>query len=669
MFPEGISFEQVDPYNLVKGSKFVSKNAFKKHLRAYCVKHRHQVKFKDSNNYKIRVNWNVKHTCNGNIKGENRCANPEFVADWYMHRLETLGSKNKIPDPESLANEFNKTIKVNIKYHTAWRARNIVLQKLHGSYEEQYKKIPAFCEMVKEKMPGSVASFSYGSTDNTFLSMTLCFKPAIEGFLDGCRKIIGLDACHLYGKYGGVLLVATGLDGQNGLVPLGIMVCRNETIENWKIFLKDLKAILGEDLYFTIISDKQKGISEACDKYFCLDEHILCFRHLMKNFKKYFKSYSLHVHFWNAAKCYKKRHYQQHMDKLFVEDEKAALYLIDQKPENWSRSHFSNDSKCEHINNNFSESFNNMAKPFRDKPIITLAQMYNKLVMGLFFKRRNESWQDGEIVPKAMKLITKMQDLNHLFELTGAVRGRVYEVRSVHDAAFVVDLSKKRCSCLQWQLRGFLCQHVIVALTPLRPNWVDYCDPVYSVEYYKKTYAPEFEPLSAEIDWNILVEFINPPVIIRKTGRPRKKRIPSYDEAGSVKKMRKCKKCGVYGHYAITCAGGEVGKNPKGEKPRTCVDGSTSSTHVPEPPKRKYNRKKPVVSASAGASTTAKDGMKNQNNSESSKQGAAKGRKRKASSQPAFNQTNQHVGSVNNKVTFTVADPKGKKKPKKYMKV
>ncbi|XP_026417243.1 uncharacterized protein LOC113312721 [Papaver somniferum] len=629
MFPEGITFEQVDPYNLVKGSKFVSKNAFKKHLRAYCVKHRHQVKFKDSNNYKIRVkcihhektkcpmfiygrvlkgegttftliSWNVKHTCNGNVKEENRCANPEFVADWYMHRLETLGRKNKIPDPESLANEFNKTMKVNIKYHTAWRARNIVLQKLHGSYEEQYKKIPAFCEMVKEKMPGSVSSFSYGSTDNTFLSMTLCFKPAIEGFLDGYRKIIGLDACHL-----------------------------NETIENWKIFLKDLKAILGQDLHFTIISDKQKGISEACDKYFCLDEQRLCFGHLMKNFKKYFKSYSLHVHFWNAAKCYKKRHYQQHMDKLFAEDEKAALYLIDQKPK---------------------------------AGLGLISQMTAS-------RNESENWQDGEIVPKAMKLITKMQDLNHLFELTGDVRGRVYEVRSVHDAVFFVDLSKKSCSCLQWQLRGFPCQHAIVALTPLRPNWVDYYDPVYSVEYYKNTYAPEFEPLSAEIDWNILVEFINPPVIIRKTGRPRKKRIPSYDEAGSVKKMKKCKKCGVYGHYAITCAGGEVGKNPKGEKPRTCVDGSTSSTHVPEPPKRKYNRKKPVVSASTVASTTAKDGMKNQNNSESSKQGAAKGRKRKDSSQPAFNQTNQHVGSVNNKVTFTVADPKGKKKPKKYMKV
>ncbi|XP_026440663.1 uncharacterized protein LOC113339638 [Papaver somniferum] len=461
-------------------------------------------------------------------------------------------------------------------------------------------------------MPGSVASFSYGSTDNTFLSMTLFFKPAIEGFLAGCRKIIGLDACHLYGKYGDVLLAATGLDGQNGLVPLGIMVCRNETIEKWKIFLKDLKDILDEDLHFTIISDKQKGISEACDKYFCLDEHRLCFS-------------SMTNYYLATWQTFDEEFQEQHMDKLFAEDEKVALYLLDQKPECWSRSHFSNDIKCEHINNNFSESFKNMENPFRDKPIITLAQMYNKLVMGLFFKRRNESekWQDGQIVPKAMKLITKMQDLNHMFELIGAVRGKGYEPR------------------------GFPCQHDVCALTPLRPNWDDYCDPVYSVEYYKKTYAPEFEPLSAEIDWNILAEFINPHVIIRKTGRPRKKRIPSYDEAGSVKKMRKCKKCGIYGHYAVTCGGGE------------------------------YNKKKPVASVSAGASTTAKDGMKNNNSSktcvaESSKQGAAKSgqrSKRKASSQPAFNQTNKHVGSVNNKVTFTVADPKGKKKPKKYMKI
>lgn len=75
--------------------------------------------------------------------------NPAFVADWYMDRFKTLGNNAKIHDPESLAAEFNKTMRVNIKYHTSRRERNIVLQKLYGSFEEQHKKNPAFCEMVK----------------------------------------------------------------------------------------------------------------------------------------------------------------------------------------------------------------------------------------------------------------------------------------------------------------------------------------------------------------------------------------------------------------------------------------------------------------------------------------------------------------------------------------
>ncbi|KAI3930840.1 hypothetical protein MKX01_037286, partial [Papaver californicum] len=67
---------------------------------------------------------------------------------------------------------------------------------------------------------------------------------------------IGLDACHLTGKYGGVLMIATTLDGQNGLVPLGIHVFRSETIEKWTIFLNDLKEkLLGHPMPLTFISE------------------------------------------------------------------------------------------------------------------------------------------------------------------------------------------------------------------------------------------------------------------------------------------------------------------------------------------------------------------------------------------------------------------------------
>lgn len=103
------------------------------------------------------------------------------------------------------------------------------------------------------------------------------------------------DACHLNGKFGGALLAATALDGQNGLVPLGIMVCRNECFENWHIFLKHLApAISRHPMTLNFISDRQKGLLEAVHQLFPGCPHRFCNRHMLKNFKTHFRGSKLH---------------------------------------------------------------------------------------------------------------------------------------------------------------------------------------------------------------------------------------------------------------------------------------------------------------------------------------------------------------------------------------
>lgn len=37
-----------------------------------------------------------------------------------------------------------------------------------------------------------------------FQRIFISYTAQYEGFLDGCRPIIGLDACHLSGPYGGI---------------------------------------------------------------------------------------------------------------------------------------------------------------------------------------------------------------------------------------------------------------------------------------------------------------------------------------------------------------------------------------------------------------------------------------------------------------------------------
>ncbi|XP_026399324.1 uncharacterized protein LOC113295187 [Papaver somniferum] len=343
-------------------------------------------------------------------------------------------------------------------------------------------------------------------------------------------------------------MAATTLHGQNNLVPLGIKVCQSETKENWNVFLKDLAPAINAHHAgrITFIFDRQKGLLEAVPKVFPGARVRYCFRHLYKNFKKYYKAPTLHNSLWNACKAYKVKYFQDHFDSICKENADAGEYLRKEDPSTWSRAYFDPLSCCEHMNNNFSKSFNSMISNMRDKPIIQLGMMYGQLVMGLLFKRREES--------------------------------------------------------AKW-LRGFPYQDVVCALKLLRPNWKDYCAPYCSVEYYRTTYSDVVIPLEDIAEWPTNIN-LNPPPYQRKTGRPAKKRKRSYDEPETMVNKRKRGKCGsTAGHNRRTCAGGDVGKNQTGFKPSTEYDAENCTFTSRDQPESSTARVKAKVNRSIGTSS------------------------------------------------------------------
>ncbi|XP_026440039.1 uncharacterized protein LOC113338860 isoform X1 [Papaver somniferum] len=193
------------------------------------------------------------------------------------------------------------------------------------------------------------------------------------------------------------------------------------------MFLTDLRDMLNSHpMPLTFISDRKKGILEGVQAVFPKSHHRYCWRHLYLNFKKHYKGQKLYASLWNAAKCYKLMHFQKHMEEMRQENPLAVKYLEDAGVESWSRAFFDDTSKCEHLNNNFCESLNSMAKNLRDKPICKLLDLYNQLVMGIFHKRRTESatWNPKKLVPKAMKLIGKILKLVGAFDVLPPVLGK-----------------------------------------------------------------------------------------------------------------------------------------------------------------------------------------------------------------------------------------------------
>lgn len=162
------------------------------------------------------------------------------------------------------------------------------------------------------------------------------------------------------------------------------------------------------------------------------------------------------------------------MDEMLEVNSDAHEYLMDLDPKHWARSWFPHDVACEHINSNFSESFNNMAKKLRNKPIIKLVTMYTQLVNGLYYKRRKlaQTWQSGDLVPAAKDLIEVMESLRGNFDVDPAEEMKTYEVTNkITKKVFTVEIEEKTCTCRQWQLRKFPCVHATCVLHRLNPNW------------------------------------------------------------------------------------------------------------------------------------------------------------------------------------------------------
>ena len=73
-----------------------------------------------------------------------------------------------------------------------------------------------------------------------FDSFYVCFKAIADGWVEGYRRIIGLDGCFLKGVCRGQLLSAVGRDANNQLFPIAWAVVNVESKETWSWFLGEL---------------------------------------------------------------------------------------------------------------------------------------------------------------------------------------------------------------------------------------------------------------------------------------------------------------------------------------------------------------------------------------------------------------------------------------------
>ncbi|RYR68569.1 hypothetical protein Ahy_A03g015054 isoform F [Arachis hypogaea] len=199
-------------------------------------------------------------------------------------------------------------------YRRVWMAKQKAVALIYGDWDESYNKLPRWVLGVQLTMPGTVAVLRTstvrvgGQVDESqayFHRLFRTFPPCIEAFRH-CKPLVSIDGTHLYGKYGGTLLIAIAQDGNSNILPVAFALVEGENAESWAFFLSHLRQHVTPQPGLLVISDKHNGIKaalEAPDGGWLPPSayRAFCIRHVAANFALTFKDKDARRLLVNAA--------------------------------------------------------------------------------------------------------------------------------------------------------------------------------------------------------------------------------------------------------------------------------------------------------------------------------------------------------------------------------
>ncbi|KAL3381480.1 hypothetical protein AABB24_001550 [Solanum stoloniferum] len=503
--------------------------------------------------------YNPRHKCYRT--NTNTMCNSKFLAKYYKSRIVSQPCKKGWEIQDLVRTDMG----LYVGKFVCLKARKMVLKKIMGDHVAEFSRIYDYRDMFLESNPESTCVVKVTNCDDgkkLFHSFYICFSALKKGFIEGCRKCIGLDGCFLKGISKGQLLVAIVKDGNNQMFPIAWAVVGTESRETWTWFLRILKSDLdindeGERL--TIISDMQKGLYLAVQELLPKCEHRMCARHILANWSKNWKGVEERKRFWACARSTFEAELRKNLDKLAQLGKDISNDLVNFNPNRWSKAQFRTSLKCDSVDNNMAESFNAWVLGARHKTIISMLEEIRKKVMNRFTKVITfvNSWTH-DISPMAMLVLNTNVKKSMRVEISwnGDIGYEVKDSPYIH----VVNLIQGTCTCRSWGLKGIPCAHAIAAIHHDEANLLESVCKWYKKETYLKAYKHFLQPVTNMKMWpKTLNPKVEPPPVRKMPGRPGKKRKKELGEVPSSGKLPKrgktmsCSACKSKGHNIRTC--------------------------------------------------------------------------------------------------------------------
>ncbi|XP_060182532.1 uncharacterized protein LOC132612243 [Lycium barbarum] len=306
----------------------------------------------------------------------NHLCNSTYLADSYKNRVTEQPNIRIVNFQEIIRKELD----IYVGKTTVRRARDRMLQDIRGDHVAEYGRIFDYRDEILRSNPGSTCVVKVGEDIETgkkiFEGFYVCFDALKKAFFGGTRRCFGLDGCFLKCVCKGQLLVAVCKDGNNQMLPTAWAVVEFENQFTWRWFVSLLKNDheLGDGHELTLISDMQKGLQNTVDDLLPDAEHRWCARHILANWSKAHKGIKRRKLFWIMAKSTFEAELRGHIDEMKKMGRDCLDDLMYYKLDKWCKRYFKEHNKCDSVDNNMAESFNNWILVARYKTIITMLE-------------------------------------------------------------------------------------------------------------------------------------------------------------------------------------------------------------------------------------------------------------------------------------------------------
>ncbi|CAI9263650.1 unnamed protein product [Lactuca saligna] len=343
VYPVHNSEQQWDEMAPVLGMKFTNPTELKQCLTNYAVKHGYDLWYEknDKNRLLVKCCKDKEPSCPfrlwaswmqeertfqiKSLKSSHNCGRVFKIGlvnyKWTGKQYFNVLLENPRLSLRKMKAQISSTYNIIVSIGQCRNAKKFALSEIEGTLKEHYSRLWDYGIEIKRANPGSTVSMHVDHTlDGSliFERLYVCFKGVRDGWVEGCRQIIGIDGCFLKGICKGELLAAVGRDANNSMFPLAWAVVTVENKDTWKWFLDllmdDINRGSGNGL--TLISDGHKGLIEAIKERVPHAEHRLCARHILANFNTRFKGEHFIKPFWRAVKATTKQRHEAAMQEI-----------------------------------------------------------------------------------------------------------------------------------------------------------------------------------------------------------------------------------------------------------------------------------------------------------------------------------------------------------------